>query len=99
MGREVLRYSFKDSVPASEIENTLLLAVLAIEGLHGQSRVRIEASYTCDPDLRVCVIDSSSDVGRDICRVFTGFAIREFGETAFTVRNAVPEKQREDVPA
>lgn len=99
MSREALRYSFNGSVPASEIENSLLLAVLAAEGLHGQSRVRLEATYCFDAEKHACVIDISSDVGRDICRVFTGFAIREFGETAFTVRRTdlIPERQEENV--
>ncbi len=88
MSRDVHRYSFEPSVPAEEIENTLALAVFAAEGLHGQSRVRLDASYRFDPEKHACVIDAGSDVGRDICRMFTGFAIREFGETAFSVQRA-----------
>lgn len=101
MNREVLCYSFEASVPASEIENTLLLAVLAAEGLHGQSRVRLDATYCFDAEKHACMIGSSSDVGRDICRMFTGFAIREFGETTFSVQRSegAPDKQKEGVPA
>jgi hypothetical protein len=33
-----------------------------------------------------CVIDAGTEVGRDIVRLFTGFAINEFGEEAFRVR-------------
>jgi len=85
MTRGIHRYSFRPTVPAEEIESTLLLAVLAAEGLHGQSRVRLDASYAFDAEKHVCVIDSSSDVGRDICRIFTGFAAREFGDESFSV--------------
>lgn len=101
MNREVHRYSFKPSVPAEEIENTLLLAVLAAEGLHGQSRVRLEATYCFDAEKHACVIEAGSDVGRDICRMFTGFAIREFGEAAFSVRRGedAPAAQTEGVHA
>ena len=98
MNREVRRYSFDASVPDAEIENTLALAVFAAEGLHGQSRVRLEATYCFDPEKHACVIDTGSDVGRDICRMFTGFAIREFGESAFTVCRA-PDAEMEDLPA
>jgi hypothetical protein len=83
--REIHRYQFEENVSASEIESTLLLAVLAAEGLHGVSRVRLDASYFFDAHTQACVIDAGTDVGRDICRIFTGFAIREFGEEAFTV--------------
>jgi hypothetical protein len=101
MSREIHRYSFKASVPADEIENTLLLAVMAAEGLHGQSRVRLDATYFFDAEKHACVIDSGSDVGRDICRMFTGFAMREFGEAAFSVSrtDSIPNAQKEGLPA
>lgn len=98
MSREVRRYSFAASVPDAEIEDTLALAVFAAEGLHGQSRVRIDASYCFDLEKHACVIDAGSEVGLDICRMFTGFAIREFGESAFTVTR-VPAAESEDLPA
>jgi len=85
MTREVHRYTFRPTVPAAEIESTLLLAVLAAEGLHGQSRVRMDASYAFDAEKHACVIDSGTEVGRDICRIFTGFAAREFGDESFSV--------------
>jgi hypothetical protein len=50
--------------------------------------VRLDAAYYFDADTRTCVIDSGSEVGRDVCRIFGGLAIREFGETAFTVSRA-----------
>ena len=83
--REVRRYTFKAPIPAGDVEETLLLAVLAAEGLHGQAQVRLEAAYDFDHEQHACVIDCGSDVGRDICRIFTGFAIREYGEDAFKV--------------
>lgn len=85
MNRDIRRYTFRVSIPADEIEETLLLAVLAAEGLHGQARVRLDASYGFDRGKHACAIDAGSEVGRDICRMFTSFAIREFGETAFRV--------------
>jgi hypothetical protein len=85
MNREVHRYKFEASVPAEEIENSVLLAILAAEGLHSQSQVRLDARYLCDAEKHACVIDASTDVGRDVSRIFSGFAIREFGEGSFTV--------------
>lgn len=82
---ELYRYRFSEGVPLRDLEQTLLLAVLAAESLHGQSRVRLDAAYCLEPVKRACVIDAGTDVGRDINRVFTGFAIREFGEDAFQV--------------
>ena len=101
MNREIYRYAFDPSVPPDEVEDTLLLAVLAAESLHGKSRVRLDATYCFDSKKHACVIDAGTDVGRDICRIFTGFVIREFGERAFSVRLAdgVPQAETQEVPA
>lgn len=85
MNTKVYRYTFSSSIPALDIEETLQLAVLSAESLHGQSRVRLDASYCMDTEKHSCVIDAGTDVGRDIVRLFTGFAIKEFGEEAFRV--------------
>lgn len=90
MNGEVYRYQFTAECPVRDVEETLHLAVLAAECLHGQSRVRLDASYCMDADKRACVIDGGTSVGRDIVRIFTGFAIREFGEDGFKVRRAQP---------
>ena len=94
MTTEIYRYQFGDAVSPRDIEETLLLAVLAAECLHGQSRVRLDAGYFLDEDQRACVIDAGTVVGRDINRVFTGFAIREFGEDAFQVKRVNPDALR-----
>ena len=101
MNREVHRYEFEASVPTDEIESTLLLAVLAVEGLHGTSRVRLDAKYCFDTEKHACVIDGDTVVGQDISRIFTGFAIREFGEATFTVCRAerMPKTETEDLNA
>lgn len=101
MDGDKYRYQFAPEASAQEIEETLHLAVLAAECLHGQSRVRLDASYFMDAEKRACVIDAGTEVGRDIVRIFTGFAIHEFGEHAFQVRRVShPSKQEtEEVAA
>ena len=88
MRREVFRYTFNEGVSMQDVEETLLLAVLAVGSLYGESSVRLDATCTMDADRRGCVVDGSTHVGRAISRVFTGFASREFGEDSFTVRRA-----------
>ncbi|NQT19508.1 MAG: hypothetical protein HQ592_07375 [Planctomycetes bacterium] len=85
MNEQACRYQFEPKIPPRDIEETLQLAVLAAECLHGEARVRLDTSYSIDKDKHVYVVDASSDVGRDILRIFTGFATREFGEHAFSV--------------
>ena len=85
MNRELYRYHFKATVPLGEVEESLLLAVLATECLHGRSLVRLDASFCLDATKRSCVVDAATEVGRAIACIFPGFITREFGETAFKV--------------
>ncbi len=86
MRQELYRYQFRDGTPLSAVEESLLLAVLAVECLHGGSVVRLEGSYHLDPQKRTCLVDAETDVGRHIGRIFTGFLTREFGKEGFQVR-------------
>ena len=84
MTRELYRYTFKAQVPIEEVEETLLLSVFAVEALHGEAQVRLDAGHYLDPDRRACVVDAGTAVGRDMARLFTGFLRREFAD-GFTV--------------
>ena len=95
MSAEIYRYQFAAGVAPRDIEETLHLAVLAAECLHGESRVRLDAGYSISQEKRVLVIDAGTQVGHDICRVFTGFAIKEFGEDAFKVERLARRPERE----
>lgn len=79
------RYRFADYVKSCEMEASLLLARWAVEALHGESLVRLEAAYSIDPPTRTCVIDADSEAGRSLNRIFVGFLEREFGADAFDV--------------
>jgi len=85
MNQELYKYNFDSKIPIQEVEDSLLLAVLAAESLHGRSLVRLDASFCLNPKKRSCVVDSATDVGRAIARIFTGFLTREFGEESFKV--------------
>jgi len=86
--REVYRYSFEREVSMAVVEESLVLAVLAVECLHGESVVRLEAGYCLEEDQRVCAVDATTAVGRDVARIFTGFLTKELGEEAFRVTKA-----------
>ena len=79
------RYRFQD------VEESLLLAVLATESLHGRALIRLDASFCLDAGKRSCVVDAATEVGRAIARIFTGFLTREFGEEAFKVERIAAE--------
>lgn len=88
----IYRYSFASSVQFEEVEASLVLAVFAAESLHGESRVRLDAGHALDTDKRQIVIDATTQVGRDLNRIFVGFVSREFGADVFEV-------ERADLPA
>ena len=91
MNRELYRYNFNAKVPLRDVEESLLLAVLATESLHGRALVRLDATFCLDAGKRSCVVDAATDVGRAIARIFTGFLTREFGEEAFKVERIAAE--------
>lgn len=82
---EVYRYVLSARVAAGDLEDTLALAVLACQALHGEAQVRLDAGYEFDGRKRTCAIDASTPVGRDLNRLFTGLLAREFGAGAFQV--------------
>lgn len=81
-------YEFKFALESQlvEAEMTLHLAIFAAEGLFGQARVRLDAAYRLDEKRTLLVVDSSTEVGAIVARIFTGLLLRERGEDGFEVR-------------
>ena len=98
---ERYRYSFAPTIEFEEIEASLVLALLAVESLHGESQTRLDAAHAVDSAARVLVIDASTTVGQDLNRLFVGFLKREFGPDAFRVEHfrGADRRQPEEVAA
>jgi len=88
MATDVYRFEFDRSVPLTEAEMSLHLSLFAVEGLYGEARVRLEASYHLDEARRSITVDGGTEVGAAIVKVFTRLLTREFGEDGFRVRRA-----------
>ncbi len=86
MSRDLYRYSFASEVPLEEVEASIVLALFAVESLHGEAQTKLDAAHIFDEPKRCCVIDATTAVGRDLSRIFAGFLRREFGEKSFQVR-------------
>ena len=86
MTANVFRFEFEPTVPLTEAEMSLHLAMYAVEGLYGSARVRLDASYHLNEGRRVITVDGGNEVGAAIVKVYTGLLLREFGEDAFRVR-------------
>lgn len=85
MGEPAYLYKFPDSIDMTEVEETLLVSVLAVEALHGRTGIQLDAEFSHDPVRRQCSVFAGSRVGQDIARIFTGLLSMEFGESSFTV--------------
>src|SRR4051794_1539904 len=85
MSDQTYEFRLGADVPVNEARDTLRLAVLAAEAVHGESDVAIDGAHHLDPKSRVCRIDAATPVGRDLARLFSGFLSREFGAHAFRV--------------
>jgi hypothetical protein len=81
----IYRYTFQESVPVEEVEDTLVLAIIATESLHGEGQVLLDMVHTFDAPTRSCVIDAGTPVGRDVNKLFLGLVSREFGRGSFQV--------------
>ena len=93
MTPSVYRYQFDPSVPIGEVEHTLLICLLAVQSLHGESGARLTVGHHLDRPRRTCVVDGRTAEGRDLAKLFTGFLSREFGPATFTVEPAEPRPQ------
>jgi len=86
MNRIGYRYRFFRDIDLREARGTLLLALLAAEGLFGRTRVRMDAAWAEDDGINVIVIDAGTLVGITVCLIFTAFLTAEFGADGFDVR-------------
>ncbi len=91
MTTNVFRFEFEPTVLLTDAEMSLHLAMYAVEGLFGEARVRLEASYHLDGARRSLTVDGGNEVGAAIVKVFTRLLIREFGEDGFHVRRVEPK--------
>ena len=80
------RYKFSSEAAFDEAKKTLILALVAAEGLFGRSRVRMDADWASDAGINVIVIDAGTAVGTAVCLIFTALVTVEFGAGQFDVR-------------
>jgi len=86
MSRIGYRYHFAKDTDRREAEDTLMLTLLAADGLFGRCRVRMDAAWAVDESINVIVIDAGTLIGMTVSLIFTAFITAEFGASAFDVR-------------
>ncbi|MCE5314042.1 MAG: hypothetical protein ABFD49_07205 [Armatimonadota bacterium] len=88
MDRLVYKYNFAKHVPVDDIEDSLMIAALAAEALHGRAAVKMDAYFCLDKKNRTCVVDAGTSIGCDIARILSTFVTRGYGESSFKVERA-----------
>lgn len=59
MTKTVYRFEFTDSVDMKDVEETLLLSILAVGYLHGESAIRLEVRYAVNAERRTAAVDGT----------------------------------------
>jgi hypothetical protein len=95
MSQTLYRYQFNKKVPLQEVEDSLMLAVLAVEGIYGRSRLQLDANFLLNKGKRTCVVDTGTEVGIHIACIFTEFLSRQFGEQSFQVKRIDKNNRQE----
>lgn len=88
MNRAAMEYTFPLPTPMDQIEDTFVLALLALESLHGTARIRLDVKYNFDAVSRSCRISCDTPIGDELNLLFTGYLRRELGDEAFAVIRA-----------
>jgi hypothetical protein len=86
MDSEGYTFTFGEDVSEEEAHGTFLLALVALESLHGKAAVRMDCRFRSDPSAKLFHINSDTDIGNDLAKLFTGFAINAYGYDAVRIR-------------
>ena len=88
MTESVYQYQFDKAVEMQGVTDSLLLAVAAVEALHGRAKVNLDADFKLSESDRICRIDAKNDIGKDIARIFVEYLSMGIGEGKFRVNQA-----------
>ena len=98
MRPSVFKFTFDRDVPMDGVEETLVLALVVVQILHGDARARLGLAHYFDRRKRYCNVDASTAEGQDLSKLLAGLFSREYGPEAFCVRPARPRALRPRTP-
>jgi len=78
-------YLFREGIDMKDVEDTLLLAVMAAEGIFGEASVRENHRVSEDRDARAIAVDASTPVGQVVNLIFASYIAKEFGPENFAM--------------
>lgn len=99
MDRGWYRYRLAESANFQDAEDTLHLAVLAVEARVGEGRVRLDARFSIDESKRTICIDATTPTGEALNETFIYLLVKELGLGALTVKRMHRSRRTRDVGA
>jgi len=99
VGRRWYRYTLTETANFHDAEDTLHLAVLAVEARVGEGRVRLDARFSIDEAARMICIDAATPTGEALNETFVYLLVKELGLGAFTVKSVRRSRRTRDARA
>lgn len=90
----VYKFSFREDVPAKQIEESLLWAAFNSESIFGRAKFRLDCSFHFDRYQKVVIIDKSTDAGKHLAQLFTSIISRECGDESFRIERLLAKGMR-----
>lgn len=87
MTRTTYDFTFPEATDMESVRDSLAIAVVACEGIHGAAEVRLALDVEIDDTDRTCSVDATTDVGRAVAKAFMGLLTRELGENGYALRH------------
>jgi len=80
MSQHHYHFRFEAAIPVADIEALILMALVALNSLHGLTRVRLDCQFTFDRSRRDLLIDGGTLLGRHLAQIISGFGDYLYGE-------------------
>ena len=93
MTDRIYQFQFAPEVELEDIEASIVLSLFAVESLHGESQALLDSAHCIDARDRVLLIDISTQVGKDLARIFMGFLRREIPQDCYNVKRIRPDDE------
>ena len=92
MSQDVYNFTFSDEISPLQARATFMLALVAVQSLHGAVAVSMECRFHSNLMRKQYHVHSGSPIGNDLARIFAGFCFNAYGPEAVKVRRGYAPK-------
>ena len=73
MIRTAYRFRFEPGISMDDVEQALALSVIAVESIFGEQAMMIDGRFSVDRQDRICLVDTQTQLGYVLAKVFAGY--------------------------